>query len=68
MDANNSIQNSVDILWGAAAIAAEIGLNVRQCFYLLETGKIPAKKVGRKWCASRRGLRNHFASITGEAA
>jgi len=58
----------LDLIWGADAIANELGVNLRQAFYLLDKGEIPAKKVGRKWCTSRRGLRAHFASITGEVA
>jgi hypothetical protein len=58
----------LDLIWGAEAIGAEIGLNTRQAFWLLENGQIPARKVGRRWCASRTGLRKHFADVTGEAA
>jgi len=57
----------LDILWGAEAIAKEIGVNRRQCFYLLDTGKIPAARIGKRWCASRHGLRAHFAAILGGA-
>lgn len=45
-----------DILWGCAAIAEAIGQSTRQTFYLLERRMIPARKVGKKWCASRRKL------------
>jgi len=54
-----------DLLWGAAAIADELGLNRRKVFYYLERGTLPARKVGELWVASRRQLRAH---LLGEAA
>jgi hypothetical protein len=45
-----------DILWGCAAIAEAIGRNARVTFYMLEKGRLPAKKIGRQWCASRKAL------------
>lgn len=50
-----------DILFGASAIAIEIGLDVRKTFYLLERGHIPATKVGRMWTTTRSRLRRFFA-------
>jgi hypothetical protein len=55
----------LDILWGVAAIGKEINRNPRQTFHLLETGKLPAKKVGGRWCASRTGLRSLFQDLIG---
>jgi hypothetical protein len=52
-----------DLIWGVTGIGREIGRNQRQTFHLLENGRIPAKKVGGRWCASRAGLRRYFASI-----
>jgi hypothetical protein len=52
-----------DLAWGVAAIAEEIGRNERQTFHLLENERLPARKIGGRWCASRSGLRKHFASI-----
>lgn len=49
------------LLWGAAAIAAALGRTRRQTFHLLETGAIPARRVGGRWCASRTALEAHFA-------
>jgi hypothetical protein len=49
-----------DLLWGGRAIAAEIGVNTRKAFYLLDTGAIPARKVNGLWVASRWKLRAHF--------
>ena len=36
-----------DLLFGAQAIADELGLGVRKTFYLLERGHIPATKAGQ---------------------
>jgi hypothetical protein len=46
-----------DWVWGAAAIADEIGRSERATFYLLERGALPAKRVGGRWAASRSALR-----------
>jgi hypothetical protein len=54
-----------DLVWGAAAISAEIGVDERKGFYLLGRKLIPARKVGALWVASRRELR---AALCGDAA
>jgi hypothetical protein len=53
------------LLWGAKAIGEEINRKERQAFHLLETGAIPAKKVGKTWVSTPRQLRGH---ILGEQA
>jgi hypothetical protein len=50
----------LELVWGAEAIAAEIGTSVRRCFWLLEKKAIPARKVGRLWVAERGQLRRYF--------
>lgn len=50
----------LDLVWGGKQIAKEIKRNERQTFYLLETGGIPARKVGKIWVADRRQLQRHF--------
>jgi hypothetical protein len=45
-----------DLVWGAEAIGAVIQRNQRQTFYLLEAGRLPARKIGKLWCASRERL------------
>jgi hypothetical protein len=52
-----------DLIWGVAGIGREIGRNARQTFHLLENGRLPAKKVGGRWCASRAGLQKFFADL-----
>jgi hypothetical protein len=51
---------NADLVWGAEAIGQEINRNRRQTFYLLESGAIPAQKVGKIWVASRIKLRTHL--------
>ena len=45
-----------DVVWGAAAIATVINKTKRQAFHLLESGLLPARKIGKQWCASRTKL------------
>jgi hypothetical protein len=61
MSATNDDQTS-DVVWGAAAIAAVIRKKERQAFYLLEKGLLPARKLGGQWVASRKKL---LAAVTG---
>jgi hypothetical protein len=54
----------LDLLWGAAAIARHLNLkNTRQAFHLLESGALPARKVGKSWVASRAKLKEHFEQV-----
>lgn len=56
-------ENTLDLIWGAEAIAKALNLKSRrQAFVLLEQGAIPAKKVGKSWVASRAELKRHFES------
>ncbi len=57
-----------DLLWGVRAIAQEVGRSERQTLYLLETGQLPAEKVGQRWCSSRKGLRKRFSTLVNGAA
>ena len=42
-----------DVLFGAQAIANELGLELRKTFYLLERGYLPATKCGATWTSTR---------------
>lgn len=53
--------NDSPIIWGAANIATFLGLSTAAVFHLLEGGKIPARRVGRRWAADRDTLRRFFA-------
>jgi hypothetical protein len=52
-----------DLIWGIRGIAAEIGKSERQAFHLIDTGQIPAAKVGGRIVASRSRLRQHFEAL-----
>lgn len=54
-----------DLVWGAGAIAKVIGRSERSTFHMLERKLLPAKRVGGRWCASRRKL---LAALTGDEA
>jgi hypothetical protein len=56
-------EKNTDILWGARAIGREINRSPRQTYGLLESGALPATKVGATWVSSRRKLRLH---VTGD--
>lgn len=52
-----------DLVWGATEIARVIGRSTRSTFHLLERELLPAKRVGGRWCASRRKL---LEALTGD--
>jgi hypothetical protein len=54
---------SMNLVWGAGAIAEAIGTTPRKTFHLLEAGHIPAKKVGNRWVADRKALSDFFRTI-----
>ena len=60
MDNNAETKADLDLIWGGDAIAEAIGRKQRITFRLLETGAIPAKKVGGRWCVSRKKLVEFF--------
>lgn len=64
---NDFSNTELELVWGARAVGRELSVSTRQAFYLLESGRLPAKKVGRQWCTSRKALRQYFADISGEA-
>jgi len=51
-------------IWGAASIGRCINRDPRQTYYLLETGKIDATKVGTQWTSTPRRI---FKSLGMEA-
>ena len=50
--------SQLDVLRGAERIGLYIGLNVRQAFYLLGKGELPAKKIGGRWVSTKHQLRS----------
>jgi excisionase family DNA binding protein len=63
-----SDNETADVLWGASEIANFIGVTRRRCFFLLQAGHIPARKVGGGWCARKSSLLAYLAGDKGEAA
>lgn len=51
---------NLDLIWGAAAIAAAIGRTRRATFHMLESGDLPGRRIGHRWVISRKVLREHF--------
>jgi hypothetical protein len=50
-----------DVVWGGEAIAEVIDRKPAATFHLLETGQLPARKVGKMWAASRSRLLSYLA-------
>ena len=58
------MQQKLNLIWGAEAISKAIGRPLRATFGLLESGQIPAKKIGRRWVITEEALQNLFAETT----
>jgi hypothetical protein len=50
----------IDLLWGAEEIGKFIGRTPMQTSYMLESGVLPAKKIGSYWVAERGALARFF--------
>jgi hypothetical protein len=56
-----------EVLRGAEAIGAELGLTARQAFYHLEHGNIRGvRKLGRMWIGTRRNIREATLEVPPE--
>jgi hypothetical protein len=53
-----------DLLRGAPQIAAFIGAPVKDVYYQLSTGQLPAGKIGSNWIASKKAIRSFYEKIT----
>ena len=54
-----------DLIWGAGAIADELGVSIQSVYYLIRKRKIPVSKIGSKTIiASRRQLRRALTPST----
>lgn len=65
MTTENSVNGSLDLIWGAGEIGKAIGRSTRSTFDMLDKGELPAKKVNGRWVIERGKL---IAFFTGEAA
>jgi excisionase family DNA binding protein len=52
-----------DLLDGVPAIAAYLGLSERRTYYLLESGQLPAFKIGSKWAGRKSTYLSHFDKL-----
>jgi hypothetical protein len=48
-----------EFLWGATRIGDAIGQNPNVTFRLLQEGKLPARKVGKRWVSEGKMLQRH---------
>lgn len=55
-----------DLIEGAEAIGAELGVGQRRAFQLMEKGAIPAFKLLGKWYARRSTLRAYIERLERE--
>ena len=51
-------------IWGAAAIGEVLDLSERQTYHLLQTKKLPAKKIGSRHVSTKRQLLSAFTVET----
>jgi hypothetical protein len=58
-----SHQDSDDLIWGSRAIAAAINRTNRQAIYLLQEGRLPAKRVGKLWVARKSALQDFLSAV-----
>ena len=58
VDENQAKIHQDDVpIWGASAIAREIGLARGQAYHLLSQGLLPARRIGRRWVSTPTQLR-----------
>ena len=49
--------NKLGLLWGAKEIGEALGLTERRAYHMLEARRLPARKIGGRWCTSIDALR-----------
>jgi hypothetical protein len=52
--------SGTEVVWGAQAIGAVVGLTPSQAFHALSSGHLPGVKIGGKWSARRDLLLQAF--------
>ena len=62
----NETEN-LGILWGATSIGRFINKGPRATYHLLETGKLPGRKTGKVWTATKRELAATFCEKVEES-
>jgi hypothetical protein len=62
LDQNSIAATNLDEpIYGAEEIGRVVKMTERQAFHALESGYLPATKVGRKWASTPRRLLAHFS-------
>lgn len=59
---------SDDLMIGAAALAAWLGVPPRKVFYIAETKQLPFFKIGGKLAARKSTIKEHIAKLERESA
>jgi hypothetical protein len=59
-DTSDAPTNTLGVLWTAAAIAQYINVDLRKCWYLLETGALDADKIRDQWVTTKARLDRQF--------
>jgi hypothetical protein len=57
-----------DLLFGARAIAEELGMSVDNIYYIARTRKLPIGRLGKNLIASRRRLKAAAHALTADAS
>ena len=52
-----------DLVGGAEDIAAELRMSKRRTYHLLESGALPAFKLGGRWYIRPSTMKKHFAAL-----
>ena len=59
--------NEIDLLTGADAIAAFMGIKVRRVYHLAETQRLPVFRLGATLCARKSTLLSWIESMENQA-
>ncbi|WP_180982394.1 DNA-binding protein [Methylocella silvestris] len=57
------MESDEQYIWGAGAIAKALGLTRPQAFHMLSAGRLPARKIGKKWVSTKKALHEALTPI-----
>jgi hypothetical protein len=52
---------ALGLVWGVKKIGEVIDRNERQTYHLIETGQLPVRMIGGRYCSTLGALRRRFA-------
>jgi hypothetical protein len=55
-----ALENPLKLRWGFRSIGEFLGIDDRKAEYLVKSGRLPAAKVSKQWCASETVLTEHL--------